>query len=147
MAKLKLYDQIELEMEKTKIGEWVLYDFAKYDDIFPNQTGSMLSFELLLFYCKVATLKGNHYESIFRLYKLLYASSETRYKLNKEEIEVVVLEIANVLLRIPDYQLASKLLEDFVTRVPQNSKYWAALGRVQLQMGLVEAAKFSFETV
>lgn len=147
MAKLRLFDQIETEMEKVKLSEWELFDFGKYEDLFPNQTGTILSFEILLLYCKISSLKGNHHESIFRLYKLLYSSTETRYKLNKQEFQTVLLEIVNVLLRLPDYQSASLLLEEFLKKDGQNVDYWSALGRLQLQSGLLHDATNSFEKV
>ena len=147
MAKLKLFDQIEIEMEKSKISEWDIFDFSKYEDLFPGQIGSMLSFEILLFYCKISSLKGNHHESIYRLYKLLYSNSESHYKLSKQEFQTIVLEIANVLLRLPDYQSAALLLQEFLSKDDKNVEYWSALGRLHLQSGLLNQAKECFEKV
>ncbi|KAJ8324404.1 Trafficking protein particle complex subunit 12 [Batrachochytrium dendrobatidis] len=72
LSRLKHIDLIQSEMDRMGDLESTELTFERFPDVWLNRQGPLASFELRLFCHLVPAMKGNHYESIHRMYKLLY---------------------------------------------------------------------------
>ncbi|KAI8915049.1 hypothetical protein BC831DRAFT_388224, partial [Entophlyctis helioformis] len=73
LSRLQFFDHIQTEMDRVGELETPELVFERRPDVWPNRRGPLASFELRLFCNLVPAMKGNHYESIRRMYKLLYS--------------------------------------------------------------------------
>ena len=144
LLKLKLYEVIQTEMEKVKFTEFQEMVYESYKDIFPDKQGLMISFDCLFIMCKLPSLRGNHHESIHKVYRLLYPQKPWDFKPTKEQHLKLVLLAVHLLTQLPDYPLASKLLKEVLKSNNDNVELWSTLGRMQLQQGDIFSAIKSF---
>jgi hypothetical protein len=147
MMNLRLYDHIASEVEKLNLQDIQNLCYEQYQDIFPGRKGSMLTLEILILYAKLPSYKGNHYESIHRLYKILYPSKPFDFYPSDQDKDIVTIQVCNILCRIPDFSLALSVLSALVKKNPNNVDYLSAVGRLQLQVGNIESAWTTFQRV
>ncbi|TPX71411.1 hypothetical protein SpCBS45565_g01058 [Spizellomyces sp. 'palustris'] len=163
LARLKLFEFASSELHK--VGATDLdppnLRYEKYLDVFPNANGSMLSFEIRLFWARIPSFKGHHQESINRMYKLLYICrrmvQQCKSGSGKSEDEPesvwrnregqIQLQIANLLLDLKDHRAASAVLRAVSQSRASDANLLSALGRVHLQMGNVTTARDVFQRV
>ncbi|KAJ3276378.1 Trafficking protein particle complex subunit 12 [Terramyces sp. JEL0728] len=144
MIKLKLYDLIQVEMDKLKVNDLQEMLYELYPDVFPDQTGQMISFDLLCLIAHLPSLKGNHHESIHRLYKLIYPQKAWDFKPDHNQNYQLVLFVVCLLIQIPDLILASSVLNELLQESHSDPFLWSMLGRLYLQTGDLESAKSIF---
>lgn len=147
LVKLKLYDVIQAEVDKLSASDLQSLCYNDYQDIFPEKRGTMLTFDLLLLISNLPSYKGNHHESIHKLYKLLYAQKPYDFRPTKENHFKILLNVVKLLVKIPDIPLALSLLLNLINDQPENVDLWAIYGRLQLQIGDFDNAKISFDKV
>jgi hypothetical protein len=147
LLKLKLYDIILQESEKLKISEMQDLSFSSFPDVFPEYSGTMLTFDILVLLAKVPSFKGNHNDSIHKLYRLLYPQKAWDFRPDKIEHYRILLHVISVLTLMPDLPLAISLTETIALEFPDNVDMLAMLGRLQLQVGDIQSAFEQFQKV
>ncbi|KAI8911700.1 hypothetical protein EDD86DRAFT_203052 [Gorgonomyces haynaldii] len=147
LLRLSMFDVIQLEAEKLGVFEEVML-YEQHSDLFPGRTGPMISLELWIFCCLIPSFKGNHHESIHRLYQLLYTKpGAVSYRLDRLQRMRVLFQITNILLSMDDIMTAALLLEQLVDQFTGDAELWSCLGRLYLQLGEVQKAAQLFHKV
>jgi hypothetical protein len=123
------------------------YMYEDYQDIFPRKSGCMISFNLLLLMNCLPSYKGLHYESINRLYKMVYPVNSWDFRPTKEQHLTILLKIVVILVKISDLSLAVELLKSIVIGNSESLDILGLLGRLQLQLGDIEGARGTFSDV
>jgi tetratricopeptide (TPR) repeat protein len=144
LLKLKLYDIIIAEMDKLKFSDMQDLIFENYKDVFPDRHGQMISFDCLFLMCRIPSLKGNYHESIHKVYKLLYPQKPWDYRPTAEQHRKLTFFVVNLLTKLPDYPMATKLLFSILKYQDKDMEIWSTLGRLQLQQGDIDGAIRSF---
>ncbi|KAJ3262550.1 Trafficking protein particle complex subunit 12 [Boothiomyces macroporosus] len=144
MIKLKLYDLIQSEIDKLKANELQEMMYELYPDIFPDQSGQMVSFEVLCLIAHLPSLKGNHHESIHRIYKLMYPQRPWDFIPDNTQHYQLVLYVVCLLIQISDLVLAASVLNELLQEHESDPHMWSMLGRLYLQAGDLETAKEIF---
>lgn len=147
LLKLKLYDIILEEAEHLKLSEMQELSYSNFPEIFPEYSGTMLTFDLLVLLAKIPSFKGNHNESVHKLYRLLYPQKPWDFRADKIEHYRILLHVISVLILMPDLPLAISLTETIALEFPDNVDMLAMLGRLQLQVGDIEKAFEQFQKV
>lgn len=169
LYRLGHHDVMELELKKLGdlSASQLLYD--NYPHFWPPESGkqgSMVPFDIRILACLPPSLKGNHSESIKRLYQFLFETrkaglrakslSTSRTESSRNSLadhwrtreNMIKVQIANQLLRIPDYELAIKVLESLgLCDLDEESEVDAVCGRLHLQLGNLSAAEAYFEKI
>lgn len=146
LINLKCYEVIEKEIDRLKI-DLKDYMYEDYQDIFPGKSGCMISFNLLLLINCLPSYKGMHYESIHRLYKMIYPVNIWDFRPTKEQHLKILLNIVGILVKISDLSLAIELLKSILKENSESLDIIALLGRLQLQLGDIEGARKAFSEV
>ena len=167
LARLKLVDTIVAEA--SRLGDLDSSDlvFEKFPEAWSGRTGPLASFELRLFVAKIPAMKGNHAESIHRLYKLLnscrkamlFSLPSNNNANSLAEIDsavmaewhqkqsVIFMTIANVFIQIQDYNMALAVLKPLSVQFSSNPDLLSVLGRLHLHLGCLPMAKKVFTDV
>ncbi|KAI9104534.1 hypothetical protein DFS34DRAFT_575911, partial [Phlyctochytrium arcticum] len=161
LAKLKLFEFASGEL--TKVGCVDLdppnLRYEKYPECFPDIKGSMLSFEIRMFWARLPGFKGAQQESISRFYRLLHmtrqmirtcnfsgdgvAEMEPKHRWMAREAQIQI-QIANLLIDLKDYRPASAILRALSVTRPDDPDLLSGLGRLYLQLGNMGAARSVF---
>lgn len=147
LIKMKQFDVVATELEKLNTKDLQGLDFSLFPELFPNRTGTMVSFDLLLLLALFPSHTGNHDESIHRLYCLIYPQKARDFKPDRIQHYRVLLHVISVLVGIPDIPLAIDLTKTVLSQFPESLEILSVLGKLELQVGDVDAAKATFETV
>ncbi|KAI8820202.1 uncharacterized protein EV422DRAFT_497174, partial [Fimicolochytrium jonesii] len=158
LVRLKLYEFANSELMKISNGgdlDNPALRYEAYPDVFgANKSGPMVTFELRAFWARLPSFKGNHHESINRMYTLLY-TCRTMIRNAKTEASPsriwharaaqLQLQIANLLLDLKDHRAATGILRALVSSYPTDAPLACALGRLYLQLGNTPAARALFD--
>ncbi|KAJ3146992.1 Trafficking protein particle complex subunit 12 [Geranomyces michiganensis] len=153
LTKLKLHEFASGELQKVAPDlESVALRFETYPDIFPGRSGSMVSFEIRMYWARIPAFKGRPMETVNRLYALLRtvratgeAGGESDRSRAAARAVQVQLSIANILLvDLRDHRAATAILVALCQQYPADAQLAAALGRLYLQVGNIPAARAAF---
>lgn len=147
LLKLSKFDIIETEISNLKALDLKEMCFDDYQEFFPARLGTMISFDVLLIICKLPSFKGNHNESIYRLFKLLTPENYWDFKPSREQHFRIILNIVNIVVKIPDLIRAIELAQIVSNEFPGNLDILALVGRLELQVGNINAAHNTFSKV
>ncbi|TPX60692.1 hypothetical protein PhCBS80983_g01653 [Powellomyces hirtus] len=152
LTKLKLHEFASSELNKIAPDlNAPQFQYEAYPDIFPGRTGSMISFEIRMFWARMPALKGRPMEAINRLYALLHKTrwstiptDATPARSATRAIQLQ-LAIANIfLVDLNDHRAATAILLALTQQHPTDANLASSLGRLYLQVGNVPAARAVF---
>ncbi|TPX38647.1 hypothetical protein SeMB42_g06618 [Synchytrium endobioticum] len=163
LAKLKLYDILEKEVESLRLDS-LEFRYERYPDVFPDAEGCMIPFQLRVFAARIPALRGRHAECIDALYKLcrecrrearslVSAGNSSRTLTDTEKSYMQIWKSRHVQLRLlqvshlmvlNDVPEASKILEAVASDHPDDVDVLSAMGRTYLTLGSVALAREAF---
>ncbi|KAI8589627.1 hypothetical protein BDZ88DRAFT_417480 [Geranomyces variabilis] len=155
LTKLKLHEFASGELQKVAPDlDSVALRYETYPETFPGRSGSMVSFEIRMYWARIPAFKGRPMETINRLYALLRAVRAVGAESGGDESEraraatravQVQLSIANIfLVDLRDHRAATAILVALCVQYPTDAQLAAALGRLYLQVGNIPAARAAF---
>ncbi|KAJ3175958.1 Trafficking protein particle complex subunit 12 [Geranomyces variabilis] len=153
LTKLKLHEFASGELQKVApdLDSMALH-YETYPETFPGRSGSMVSFEIRMYWARIPAFKGRPMETINRLYALLRAVRAAAAGTESGDVAraatravQVQLSIANIfLVDLRDHRAATAILVALCAQYPADAQLAAALGRLYLQVGNIPAARAAF---
>ncbi|KAE9604768.1 putative acetyltransferase A, auxiliary subunit [Lupinus albus] len=157
-TKLRRFNEASSELDSMEDLDSSHYRYETYPKIYPNRVGSMVPFCLRWIHALIPIKLGHRQQGLDRLYKLL---DFTRTKITeKEKVNLtaslsawrkregfVMNCIIGEHLSHKEFGVCLSLINDLLTRDPNDPVLISQLGYIQLQIGDLEGAKVSFTNV
>ncbi|KAI8052132.1 hypothetical protein BDF22DRAFT_690144 [Syncephalis plumigaleata] len=161
LCKLRLYQLAQTELDGLgELDRAELY-YDSHPGLFPDQSGSMVPFELRVLHAQLPACLGDIQYSIDRIYALIVyckrmanVMSESSKQEDRDMTEVwqareapLLLIVCRYLMQLSDFAAATSLMRHISSINAQDCRLLSIIGRLHLQMGNLLDAERMFDRV